>query len=205
MGVLLLVRHGQASFGADDYDDLSDLGRHQARLLGARLRDQPVARLVSGGMRRQRDTATELGLGLNVEVDPRLDEYDHVSLLDAFAASGRTTDGDPQTVLEAALDWWAAGGVGGQERHPEFVHRVQDVLGELTVLPGLTVVVTSGGVVSVAAEGWLRMPPGTWPLLARVLVNAGVTKVATGRSGTSVLTLNDHAHLESDRALITYR
>jgi broad specificity phosphatase PhoE len=34
MGTLYLVRHGQASFGADDYDQLSDLGRAQAVRLG---------------------------------------------------------------------------------------------------------------------------------------------------------------------------
>ena len=31
---IVLVRHGQASFGADDYDRLSALGTEQARLLG---------------------------------------------------------------------------------------------------------------------------------------------------------------------------
>lgn len=34
MGTLYLVRHGQASFGADDYDRLSDLGWRQSRRLG---------------------------------------------------------------------------------------------------------------------------------------------------------------------------
>jgi broad specificity phosphatase PhoE len=34
MGSLALVRHGQASFFADDYDKLSPLGEQQARLLG---------------------------------------------------------------------------------------------------------------------------------------------------------------------------
>ena len=34
MGQLYLVRHGQASFGADDYDQLSELGRRQAVQLG---------------------------------------------------------------------------------------------------------------------------------------------------------------------------
>ena len=33
MSVLLLVRHGQASWGAADYDVLSDLGHEQSRLL----------------------------------------------------------------------------------------------------------------------------------------------------------------------------
>ena len=37
MGVLLLVRHGQASLGTADYDRLSDIGRRQAQVTGARL------------------------------------------------------------------------------------------------------------------------------------------------------------------------
>ena len=38
-----------------------------------------------------------------------------------------------------------------------------------------------------------------------IMVNASLSKVISGRSGTRVLTFNDHAHLEHDRALITYR
>ena len=34
MGTLYLVRHGQASFGAADYDQLSELGRRQSVRLG---------------------------------------------------------------------------------------------------------------------------------------------------------------------------
>lgn len=34
MSTLFLIRHGQASFGADDYDVLSELGARQARALG---------------------------------------------------------------------------------------------------------------------------------------------------------------------------
>ena len=34
MSELILIRHGQASFGEDNYDRLSDLGRFQARRLG---------------------------------------------------------------------------------------------------------------------------------------------------------------------------
>ena len=35
MGTLYLVRHGQASFGADDYDRLSDLGLGSMPLIDA--------------------------------------------------------------------------------------------------------------------------------------------------------------------------
>jgi broad specificity phosphatase PhoE len=208
VGVLLLVRHGQASYGADNYDELSELGRRQAQLLGRRLASQPVARVVSGSMQRQRDTAELLGLTDDVRVDERLDEYDHVSLLESFAAGGHSLEGHPQDVLDSALAWWAADGPpgdGSHESHEGFVARVTAALAELAAEPGLTVAATSGGVISVAAAGWLRMPEGSWPLLGRVIVNASVTKVVTGRTGTWLLTLNDHAHFEDDRALITYR
>jgi broad specificity phosphatase PhoE len=55
---LLLIRHGQASFGADDYDQLSELGIRQAQALGAawaRLGLRPGSILV-GPLRRQRQT-----------------------------------------------------------------------------------------------------------------------------------------------------
>jgi hypothetical protein len=38
-----------------------------------------------------------------------------------------------------------------------------------------------------------------------VVVNASITKLITGQTGTNLLTFNDHAHLEGDRSLITYR
>ena len=57
---IVLVRHGQASFGADDYDRLSTLGTEQARLLGqwwARLGAAPGT-VLRGSLRRHRETAT---------------------------------------------------------------------------------------------------------------------------------------------------
>lgn len=60
MGTLTLVRHGQASYGAADYDKLSERGVEQARQLGRRWaanRFVPDA-IYAGPMRRQLDTAT---------------------------------------------------------------------------------------------------------------------------------------------------
>jgi broad specificity phosphatase PhoE len=58
MGILYLVRHGQASFLKQNYDKLSPLGEGQARLLGdywAR-RDIVFDRVAVGPRERQRDT-----------------------------------------------------------------------------------------------------------------------------------------------------
>ena len=59
MSSILLVRHGQASFGAADYDNLSDTGHEQSRVLGAALAARGVAPdvVVAGEMRRHRQTA----------------------------------------------------------------------------------------------------------------------------------------------------
>ncbi|WP_164030788.1 histidine phosphatase family protein, partial [Serratia marcescens] len=50
MGSIYLIRHGQASFGADDYDVLSPTGIRQAEILGDHLRNLGVRfdRVLSG-------------------------------------------------------------------------------------------------------------------------------------------------------------
>ncbi|MGH8861924.1 MAG: histidine phosphatase family protein [Jatrophihabitantaceae bacterium] len=219
MGVLLLLRHGQASLGTADYDRLSDLGRRQARLAGARLgaADLRIDRIVCGGLRRQRDTAlevlTELGIRADLlQADPRLDEYDHAGVLAAHtgAVSFETATDDRSTrtvqaALDEALQRWTAGAGGGRESHDGFVRRGFGVMDELTALPGVTLAVTSGGVIALAAARLLGLPPDGWPALARVTVNSGITKIVSGRSGTNLVSFNDHAHLDTDRTLISYR
>jgi len=52
----------------------------------------------------------------------------------------------------------------------------------------------------------LGAPAEVFAALNRTLVNAGVTKIAIGATGTNVLTVNDHSHLElAGRELVTYR
>jgi broad specificity phosphatase PhoE len=219
MGVLLLVRHGQASLGTEDYDRLSHRGRDQARLVGGRFAgsDLRVDRVFCGALVRQRDTAravmAELGVPIaELRVDARLDEYDHVGVLAGHRSvigfeDATTPEGG--RVLQAALDeaiarWVAAGGTG-PEGHGTFIGRVSDVLEELTSAPGTTVAVSSAGVIAAACALALGAPVEGWPGMARMIVNASVTKLITGRTGTNLLTFNDHAHLEHDRSLVTYR
>jgi broad specificity phosphatase PhoE len=220
MGVLLLVRHGQASLGAADYDRLSELGRRQARVVGARLADTGVTidRVVAGALSRQRDTAeailTALGRPLSdLAIDDRLDEYDHVTVMARHEAgisfADATAHGERgralQSALEEAIGRWISGGDGYGETHDAFVERVQGAIGDLVGKPGGTVAVTSGGVISAYCALSLGLPVERWPSLARLVVNASITKIINGRTGTSLVTFNDHAHLESDRTLITYR
>src|SRR5512140_342723 len=64
MATLVLIRHGQASYGQVDYDRLSEAGMAQARVLGAHLAAAKLDALVHGPLVRQRQTAalaTETG------------------------------------------------------------------------------------------------------------------------------------------------
>ena len=67
MGILYLVRHGQASFGAADYDRLSELGTRQCTRLGQWWRSRGVQfdAVLTGTLKRQVQSlaAIESGLG----------------------------------------------------------------------------------------------------------------------------------------------
>ena len=130
MPALILARHAQASFGADDYDVLSDLGRTQAAEIVAELRRRGVRveRVVTGALERQRDTADPVAAawGVDAAVDPRWDEYDADDLLSRYSSARARThrtedDGAPavtprafQAILESALlEWISAGDAAG--------------------------------------------------------------------------------------------
>lgn len=205
MPVVLLVRHGQASFGADDYDVLSDVGRRQCELVGGELRRRglrsPV--VVAGGLRRQQDSAALALPDAEVRVDPRWDEYDHLDLVRRYPPADPDTP--VQDVLDAALAAWLADPDGGWAA---FRDPARTALTDLAAgLEGRdAVVLTSGGVLAAVCSALLGVGDGAVVALQRVTVNAAITKVVVGRSGSSLVTFNDSAHLEgAGRELLTYR
>jgi broad specificity phosphatase PhoE len=220
MPVVHLVRHGQASFGAADYDVLSDAGRRQAEVLGRDLARRGVRpdRVVTGSLSRQRDTATALldaaGLDEKPDVDERWNEYDHLALL-AHHRSSEVLAGGSNRFMQQALDealghWVGAGECADCARPwPLFRDETTAALDELLTSlgsGGVGLVVTSGGVIAAVCAALLGMPPESLITLNRVVVNAAVTKVVSGKSGTSLLSFNDHSHLEQeDKALVTFR
>ena len=58
MGTLYLVRHGQASFGADNYDQLSPLGWQQSRRLGQYFKERgyQFEAVITGTLQRHDET-----------------------------------------------------------------------------------------------------------------------------------------------------
>lgn len=220
MSVLLLVRHGQASWGQADYDRLSARGEEQSRVLGAALAARGVRPdvLVRGGMRRHRQTALAAveGAGWDADVveDAGWDEFDHLATLSGaqvFEEVPEESHEDRVTRVERSIERWASGQHDEEyhESFPVFQGRVDAALRR--VLDGLgprqtAVVFTSGGPVSWVAATLADGGPPVWARLSKVAVNSSVTKVLVGRRGTSLVSFNDHSHLEAAGPdLITYR
>jgi broad specificity phosphatase PhoE len=222
MGVVLLVRHGQASFGSDDYDVLSQTGWEQGRLLGAWLAERAVTPtvMVRGGMRRHRETAEAVlagaGWSTDVVVDAGWDEFDHLGVVGAYPDTppGELDRREFQRVFELATERWTAGGHDADypESWPGFVARVRVALDRACAQagPGGTVVVVSSGgpiagacaaLVDPGAEGasYARL----WNRFNTVVVNSSVTRVVVGSTGPRMLTFNEHPHLEGET--LTYR
>ena len=214
--MILLVRHGQASFGSDDYDVLSEQGHAQARHTGAVLAARGIepARVIAGSLRRQRETAEGLLAGFGrtgdtVAEDPRWDEYDQFALL--ALASGGVEDWPDDPVERNRAFRVAAGAApppteAGGESHDAFHTRTTGAIDDLLAAPGTSIVVSSGGVIAAVAAHLMGVAPEHWPAINRTMVNASITKVVTGRRGATLVSLNEHGHLEGvDGIAVTYR
>ncbi|KRE95236.1 hypothetical protein ASG76_06095 [Nocardioides sp. Soil774] len=222
MSRILLVRHGQASFGAADYDNLSPTGHEQSRVLGAALAVRGLAPdvVVAGEMRRHAQTASGVleggGWSCEVSLDAGWNEFDHLQVL-AVHDQPTTEEGESEKAAfqrwfeEATLRWTSGDhDEAYDESFGAFTARVRSAFDRLVAsLParGTAVVLTSGGpiawaVASLLADGedartdlWLRLNP--------VSINTGTSTVVCGARGTTLVSFNAHDHLSPD--LLTYR
>ena len=223
MATLFLVRHGQASFGAANYDCLSDTGRQQSRWLGEYFRDRGVQfrRVVAGTLVRQQDTASEIlaGMGISdlpVASHPGLNEYDGESLYRNFTngADHRAhQNGDYQDywrTFRAAFAAWTQDQLTGMpETWGEFGQRMQAALAHATEgasREDALLVVSSGGAIGRAVADLLGAPTQTAIELNLQFRNTGFCELIVGRGTQRPLSFNNVPHLElpERRAAITF-
>lgn len=220
MPLICLVRHGQASFTAQDYDALSGLGREQAKAVGCELARRQLRDpyIVSGTLNRQHATARLLadaaGFAEPLRQDPRWNEYDHLALMARYTdppPDGQADTRAVQDLLDRALGAWIEDTAPrtGETGWSAFAGGATAALTELSTALGRgrdAVVVSSGGVLAALCGTLLSLPPAGVVALNRVTVNASVTTLVVGGSGTSLVAFNDHAHFTgSRRGLLTYR
>jgi broad specificity phosphatase PhoE len=223
VATLYLVRHGQASFAAENYDRLSALGRQQSVWLGEYFAERGIAfsRVVCGTLERQRQTARAIletmGSALAAEEHPGWNEYSGDALYRAYLgddwARGRAT-GDVRAVyrtIKAALEAWSEGRLEGAlpETWGGFGERVAAAMRSACAgLPNDAVVLaaSSGGAIARGVADLMRAPARAAIELNLQFRNSGFCEIFFSQRSMRLVSVNCIPHLDrSDRrAAITY-
>ena len=211
MGTLYLVRHGQASFGADDYDQLSPLGLQQAQRLGAPwlAQGQRFDTVLLGTLRRHAQTLDGIAQGLPglpaPQVLPSLDEYDSLALIRAIHTEPLQKPDTPELyrhhfrLLCDAIAQWMAGVISpqGMPSWEDFSLGVRRVLEQVRRdhADQNVLLVSSGGPISTAVGEVLGTAPEVTIALNMRIRNSAVTEFSVSPKRLMLQTFNTLPHL----------
>jgi len=233
MTQLLIIRHGQASFGTADYDRLSPTGERQARLVGQHLAaaGQQFDVMFAGEMLRQTETARLAAEAWAeppaLQIDAAFNEYDPDALFRAYLPrvlqdnadlSGRQDElfSDSrlfQKVFERVTRHWiddTPHDGGACERWPDFTARVEAGLTRLhdDYPPDSRIALfTSGGPTAVAIAAAVEASARKTIEMNWSIHNAAISELRATRGGWRLTGFNDISALRAagDPALITMR
>jgi broad specificity phosphatase PhoE len=214
MGTLYLVRHGQASFGADDYDNLSPLGHQQAVRLGEYFAAKGLQfdAVLTGTLRRHAQTYAGLCEGGGYTLAPQLreglNEYDSEAIIATVHPHKLEKPNSPQEyrshfrLLRDGLAQWMAGVVSprGMPSYTAWQRGVVDALDHVRSSPpgatGNVLIVSSGGPISTAVGHVLGTSPETTIELNLRIRNSSVTEFAFTPKRHMLVTYNTLPHLD---------
>ena len=213
MGTLYLVRHGQASFGADDYDQLSPRGHEQAVRLGAYWRERGLQfdAVLCGTLRRHAQTLQGIQQGLEGTPEPLLmpglNEYDSHALIHCVHPMPLPRPDTPElyrqhfrllcdamaqwmagTISPAGMPCWDdfSGGVRAALDHVRRQHTGHNVL-----------LVSSGGPIAAAVGEVLCTPAEVSIALNMRIRNSAVTEFSISPKRLMLQTFNTLPHLDT--------
>lgn len=212
MGTLYLVRHGQASFGADDYDVLSPLGQQQSLRLGEYFRFKGLTfdAALTGTLKRQLQTYAGICKGMGVEPAaspwPGLNEYDSHAVIEAIHPHPLEKPTSPEMyrkhfrLLKDGLAQWMAGVVSprGMPSYGDFVAGVTGALDHVRQnSSGNVLIVSSGGPIATAVGHVLATSPETTIELNLRIRNCSITEFAFTPKRHMLVTYNTLPHLDA--------
>ena len=221
MGTLYLVRHGQASFGAQDYDQLSELGQRQSQRLGEyfKLKGLRFEQVLTGTLKRHQQTLAGIyngaGFSNNALTLPGLNEYDSEAVIAAIHPHPLAKPDTPELyrhhfrLLRDGLTQWMNGVVSprGMPSYREFQQGVADALALVRQqTAGDVLLVSSGGPISTAVGQILGTTPETTIELNMRIRNSSVTEFNFTPKRHALQTFNTLPHLDGPEhaSWITY-
>ncbi len=225
MSEIYLIRHGQASFGEENYDRLSPLGVRQAQCLAKHLAraGKSFDGVYYGEMERQQNTAREFinhysskGLAVNGPVVSKaFNEYDSFTVWQALIPEmladepsiAKDLDKIPgdqkafQRIFAPLMIRWITGkyDADGIPRWDDFTRRVKHGIEELTARHGTNkqlAVFTSGGPIAVAVQVALGLSDKKTLEISWQLFNASITRIKYNSRGIMLAGFNEVTHLE---------
>ncbi len=214
MGKLYLVRHGQASFGANNYDRLSPLGEQQSRRLGEHFKEHGIEfeAVYTGTLNRQLQTwegiADSMGLSNQVLQRPGFDEYDSEAVLAALGHTHVLDRASPDhhrhyfRMLRDGLQQWMAGVVSprGMPAYVDFVSGVMTPIKHMQQAhTGNVLVVSSGGPIATVVSQVLGTTPETGIELNLRMRNTSVTELHSLPKRLMLVEFNALPHLSSPK------
>ncbi|HCP19623.1 MAG TPA: phosphoglycerate kinase [Marinobacter hydrocarbonoclasticus] len=229
MATIYLVRHGQASFGKENYDQLSPRGWEQGKILGRWLAGKVEPGAIFGGnLQRHRETVEAITTGYGVslpdmQVLEGLNEFDHLEVVERLRPEwadkqvmARDLASFPkparafQQAFEKAVTRWVSGEFDQEysETWNGFRQRVGHALDQLIELAdGADVIVsTSGGPIAVIAQRLLELSDRKALEMNNVIANTSVSRILYSGPRRSLAVFNNYSHLEAeDPALVTFR
>lgn len=212
MGILYLVRHGQASFGAADYDRLSELGTRQCTRLGQWWRSRGVQfdAVLTGTLKRQGQSlaAIESGLGATCGEAlqwPGLNEYDSHAVVRALHGELPPAPTTPEqrrqyfALLRQGLAAWMAGRTQpeGMPAHAEFLRGVVGALDHVRTHHARqrVLIVSSGGPIAHALGHVLGLADNAVIDLNMQIRNSAVCELKVSARRMGLVTFNELPHL----------
>jgi len=225
MSTIYLIRHGQASFGAKDYDYLSELGMQQAEILGKSLTDrkQIFDAVYQGTLRRQKQTRDQVCQCFNkqglffpkpVTVD-FFDEYDAIAVwqyyIPEITADNPVLKQDLKTagtnkkafqkLYSLVIDRW----LSDQHNSPKcpvwkdfkdcVISGLKSVINNHGSGKNIAVF-TSGGTISVIFQHILDLSDKKTMELSWQIMNGSVSRIKYTKDNISISSFNETAHLE---------
>jgi broad specificity phosphatase PhoE len=215
MGTLYLVRHGQASFGADNYDKLSPLGHQQSSRLGEYFKGKGIRfdAVLTGTLNRQQQTYKGICEGMGADQPsckpldwPGLNEYDSEAVIAAIHPQKLEKPDTPELyrhhfrLLRDGLTQWMNGVVSphGMPSYRAFQQGVTSALTHVrTQCEGNVLMVSSGGPISTAVGHILGTTPETTIELNMRIRNSAVTELVFNPKRHTLITFNTLPHLDA--------
>jgi broad specificity phosphatase PhoE len=212
VGAIYLVRHGQASFGAQDYDQLSELGQKQSVRLGEYFAQKGLSfdALIAGTLRRHKQTLDGILQGMNREGEhlswEGLNEYDSEAVIATVDPQKLEKPTSPEMyrrhfrLLRDGLARWMAGTASpqGMPSYAVFAAGVTQALDHVRAnhYGKNVLLVTSGGPISTAVGQVLGTPSQATIELNLRIRNSSVTEFAFTPKRHMLVCYNAIPHLE---------